>query len=436
VIGTLFSQARNRRIIFASGAGIAQRAIQIGTSLVTLPLVLHSLGIVGFGIWGAAMSLAVLSSMLDFGLGSALVTLIPRGIASGETERIRGLVTAAFFSGSTLTTLFLVCGGLLVLSGTIRMPHPAFLIADIAILLNIPLSIANDMWFSLQKGYIAAWWQTVQNVLTSVLLIIGAFARADVTFMVAVAYAVLLLTNSASLVHIWLKHPGLRPVRNVSIHDLRAVLTQGGQMFFITIVASLAYALDNLMALNWLGPVASAQMTIALRVCTTATGMLGVATLPFWPGFADAIAADDRPWLRRALRNGTFAVAGISITGSGLLIAFGGPVLRWWLREDLHITQVMLWVMAAWIVMTTLPHMPGLFLHAALRLRPQIFVLSATAIVSFVLKYFAAKSFGVAGILSVSPLLWMFLVSPAYFWLAWCWIAKTEREAAAKTLGS
>jgi hypothetical protein len=86
------ASTRNRRIVYASGAGLAQRGIQPITTLITLPSVLHALGVAEFGIWGAATSLAWLSGMLDLGLGSALVTLIPRSIAGiapgakGQTE--------------------------------------------------------------------------------------------------------------------------------------------------------------------------------------------------------------------------------------------------------------------------------------------------------------------------------------------------------------
>ena len=207
-------------------------------------------------------------------------------------------------------------------------------------------------------------------------------------------------------------------------------------MFGITIAAACAFAFDNLMTLDWLGPDASAQMAIALRVCTTATGMLGVMTQPFWPGFADAVAADDRAWVRRTLWSGTLGVAVLAVTGSALIIAFGAPVLRWWLRQDLHITTALLWVMAAWIVMTTLCHIPGLLLNATLRLRPQIFILSVAATTGFVLKYFAARQFGVIGILSVSPVLWSCFVVPAYFWLAWRWIAKPNQTTMANDFGT
>jgi O-antigen/teichoic acid export membrane protein len=179
------------------------------------------------------------------------------------------------------------------------------------------------------------------------------------------------------------------------------------------------------MALDWLGPTASAQMAIAMRVCLTATGILSVLVLPFWPGFADAIATKDRRWQWQTLRNGTLANLGLSIMGSTMLIAFGGSLLHWWLHQNLTISPTLLWVMAAWITLTTLTNIPSLLLHAALWLRPQILTISIPAAVSFILKYFAAKAFGVARLLSVTPLLWLFFVIPIYFYLSWRWTSPT-----------
>ena len=79
----------------------------------------------------------------------------------------------------------------------------------------------------------------------------------------------------------------------------------------------------------------------------------------------------------------------------------------------------MLWVMAAWIFATTLTHVPGSLLHASLRLKPQIIVLTIAAVAGFALKYVAARQLGVVGILAVAPALWLGFVAPIYFWLVW-----------------
>jgi O-antigen/teichoic acid export membrane protein len=232
----------------------------------------------------------------------------------------------------------------------------------------------------------------------------------------------MLLTNAASLVHVVVSHPHLRPFFWINTAPARAVLTQGGLMFAISIASSCTYMFDNLLALHWLGAAASAQMTVALRVCTTATGMMAVIFLPYWPGFAEAITVGDRPWLFRAFRNGTLATIILAAAGSALIIVLGGSALRLWLHADLRISNTLLWAMAAWVFFSNVPYIPELLLTAALRLRPQLYVLTAVATAGFVLKFYAAKHFGVVGLLSIIPLLWLLFVVPIYFVLAWRWL--------------
>jgi O-antigen/teichoic acid export membrane protein len=410
---------RNRRILLASGVGLAQRVVQMLTTLVTLPVVLHALGVAGFGVWGAATSMVWLSGLLDFGLGNALVTLLPRRLAADGQARAQ--VAAALFGGGALALL--VLGGLAVFcAATARPPGPAFLLAGAALALNIPLGIAGSLWLGLQRAHVFFAWQIGQSVLTLALIILAGRLGAGVTMMVGIVYAAMLATDAGSLAHALYRYPQLRPRLALPWAGLREIIPAGGMMFGISVAASCAYAFDNLLALDWLGQDASAKMTIALRVCTTAAAMLAAIAVPFWPGYADAIAAGDVRWQRRALRQGTLATAALALAGAAVIVVFGAPVLRWWLHENLQISAPLLWVMAAWVVLMTLPQMPAMLLHAALRLRPQLIILSTVAVLGFALKFFAARAFGVAGLLAVAPLLWAAVVSPAYFLLARRWV--------------
>jgi O-antigen/teichoic acid export membrane protein len=413
------SKPRGLALLTASSAGAAQRVAQLLSSLITLPLALHSLGLAGFGIWGAATSLAWLSGLLTLGFGSALITLIPRGLISGDTAANRGYVTASLYGGTVLSTMLLLGG----LAASLLCGQPAlrgpFLVAAVALILNVPLSVNFELWLALQKGHVPAFWGTVTTFLSLLLIILGAVSHAGVTLMTAAIYGPMVLTNAASLAHVLYLHPHLRPFRRLQLPAMRAVLTQGGLLFAVTIASSCATAFDNILALVWLGPAASAQMAVAMRVCITATGMVSAVTQPFWPSFADAIAAGDHAWARRMLKLGTATVLVLCVGGSGLIVAFGAPVLRWWLHQDLHLSAALLWSMAAWITGIALAYIPGALLNAALRLKPQILLLSAVAVAGFGLKFLAARAFGVTGILLVTPVLWFGLVVPAYFWLSW-----------------
>ena len=413
------SKIRNLSILRTSSAGVVQRLAQLLSSLITLPVALHSLGLAGFGVWGAATSLAWLSGLLTLGFGSALITLLPRGLALGETEANRGYVTAALHGGAALAVLLLLGGVVAIWLGGAPLPRGPFLVASVSLILNIPLSVSFELWFALHKGHVAAFWGTVQTLLSLIFIVLGAVAGAGVTAMTAAIYGAMLLGNAGSLAHVLYRNHHVRPHRRVQKQAMRTVLRQGGLLFAVIIAASCATAFDNVMVLAWLGPAASARMAIAMRVCVNATGMVGAVTQPFWPSFADALAAHDHGWARRMLKAGMAAVLVLSIGGSGLIVAFGAPVLRWWLHQDLHISPGLLWAMAAWIVGMTLTHVPGALLNAALKLKPQIVVLAVAAIMGFALKYMAARSFGVVGIVLVTPALWLVLVAPAFLWMAW-----------------
>ncbi len=176
------TRQRDRRIMLASSAGLLQRCAQLATAVITLPLALHTLGVAGFGLWGAATSLVWLSPMLDFGLGSALVTLLPRAAADGRTEEARQHVSAALLGGCLLAAALLCLGGCVWL---IWRPGAPFLIAGIGLVLNIPLGIAGNIWLGLQKGHVAGFWELMQTLLTFSLLLAAVFAGAGVAAMTA-----------------------------------------------------------------------------------------------------------------------------------------------------------------------------------------------------------------------------------------------------------
>jgi O-antigen/teichoic acid export membrane protein len=136
---------RDRRILLSVSAGLGQRVAQILTAMITLPVALHVLGVSGFGVWGAATSIAWLAGMLDFGLGSALVTLVPRALAEGRTVRARAHVLAALLGGGALGLGILVVSLTTLARAGDREAALPFVIAGAGLALNVPLSIAQNI---------------------------------------------------------------------------------------------------------------------------------------------------------------------------------------------------------------------------------------------------------------------------------------------------
>ena len=187
--------ARSRQVALSSTVGVVQRLAQVAATLITMPLVLHALGIEGFGIWGAAASIAWMTATVDFGVGNALLTGVARAMAGRDLEAARAEVSAALTvaAGLAVAVLALAVPAVFLLASPTA--KPVYLIAVAAMALNIPGSLAAPIWMGLQKAYVAWGWEAVQTVLTVSGYYVLTRFTADVRLYVGVTFGVLLLTN-------------------------------------------------------------------------------------------------------------------------------------------------------------------------------------------------------------------------------------------------
>jgi O-antigen/teichoic acid export membrane protein len=409
--------ARNRLIVWAAASGFGQRIAQLAATFFTLPLVLHALGLAGFGVWGVASSLTWLTGMLDLGLGSALVTLLPRSLAAGRSAESRAFVAAALAGALALGVLLALIGGTAVSAWAGPSTRGPLLLAVLGLALNVPLGIANNIWFGLQKGGWSGVWELAQTALTVTFLLLVLAAHGGVLAMVGAVYAGLVLSNAGSLAHLIWSYPGMRAGRlRGGRENLASLLSQGGWLFAVTAALSCLYMFDNLLALHWLGAAAAARMTIALRLCTTAVGMIAALTQPLWPAFADAAARGDTGWTAATLKRASIAVALLAGGGAlavGLLAPFA---LRWWLGGDIALRPGLLWSCAAWIFALSATRVASLLFNAASVLRFQVAVTIVTLGLAMALKLWLVRLCGVAGILDATALACVAVTWPAYFW--------------------
>lgn len=411
------SPDRNQRVVLSAGVGIFQRLVQVASTIVLMPLLLRVLGPAQFGVWGAAASLAWLSGLVDFGTGTALVTLVARSSALDRTDRARSHVAGALSIGFGLTGLTFLAVLVASTGGITQGRVGPYLIAALGLAVNIPLSAANNVWMALQKGYVSGLWELVQTVVTTAGLVAAATRTTDLRIYVAVVYGGLVLANAGSLLHLFLRHRELRPGGLlVSWAAVKEVASQGVLYFVLALTGGLSFLLDNVLALWLLGPEASARMTIALRICITAVGALAVISQPLWPAFADAAEKFDRKWIRKGLLRGSALLVGLTVAGSSLLLLYGEQLLRWWLRTNLGIGRSLLWAISAWVLAQALVRVPLLLLNGLSVLRYQVAMFATATLLAFVLKVALAPYLGVAGILWGTTTTVLLIAVPASLW--------------------
>jgi len=408
---------RSRRVLAAMTVAGLQRGLQFGVTLITIPLILHGLGTAGFGLWAAATSLSWLGSMLDLGLGAALVTLIAQGAAAEGAARMGDSVTAGLLGATLMMGAILLGGGALVCMAATGVTRAAFLIAVAGMAVTVPLSLANMIWLGLQKGAIAGFWNIVQTLLNLGGLLAALAFRGGTLWLVAVFYGSTVLAFALSLAHLLRAHPGLIATpRLPPVAAWQLILPRSLLLSAISVAAGLAYALDNVLALALLGPLAAARIAILLRIGATITGLLAVLTQPLWPAFAEAYAMADITWVRRGLTWSTASLAAGIMLGGAVMVQFGPAFLHAWLHTDLGIGRGLVLAIAFWVFGLSVPAVAGLLMNAMSVLRFQLVATGFASAFALVLKFSLGPDCGVGGIFLAAPASWLLIIWPSYAW--------------------
>jgi len=138
-------QKRNRRVVVSASVGVFQRLVQVGSTLVLMPLLLRVLGPAQFGVWGAAASLAWLSGLVDIGTGTALVTLVARSSTIERAEQARRHIAGALSIGGGLAGLMLLAAFVASINGRVGGSAGPYFIAEMGLAVNLPLNASNNV---------------------------------------------------------------------------------------------------------------------------------------------------------------------------------------------------------------------------------------------------------------------------------------------------
>jgi O-antigen/teichoic acid export membrane protein len=435
----LSSVPREREIERASRAALsgmtaaAARAVQVGSSLITVPFTIRYLGTERFGLWMTINSFLAIAGFADFGLGNGLLNSVAKSYGKDDAEGIKRALSSALaflcIISAIILGVFLSVYRFIPWADFFRVTSPAarfeagptLLVFAICFALNLPAGVIQRTQMGLQEGFRTNIWQLVGSVLALVGLFIGIWLQVGLPTLVFAVAGAPLIATALNAIFFFGSRPDLKPRWNLVSKDTTKQIMSVGVLFFaLQIVVAIAYSADSLVVARTLGAVNVTAYVIPQRLFSLITTVVAMLVTPLWPAYAEALSRGDTVWVRHALYRSMFFVLIGTTVASLLLLLASHQLIFWWAGPTVNPPLLLLVGLAVWAVMESCGSALAAFLNGSGVLHFQIVTAGVFGISCITAKIYLARHVGIAGLPWATIFTWGLLnFLPLMFYVRW-----------------
>lgn len=408
----LLREPRYRRAAMTAGISAISYAASLVFTFVSTPLLLHHLGATRFGLLTTLYSLSGLFAFADLGVGYGLMTTLAEKSGLNDIAAARRLVSCALIillglaaGYGVLLALVLPFVPLPVLLGVPpalgREASLGVLTVLAMIVLAVPIGIGAKVQAGYQRGYLSSMADLVARVvsLAGVLLLVQVDSSVPLVVLAVVGVPVAIGLVNVVLVFGW-QFQDLRPRLSAWSWPTGMVVLRKGSMFVVLqTVLAVAFASDNLVITQLLGPAAVAVYAVPRTLFQAVSSGSILILLPLWPAYGEALAKGDVKWVSNTLLVSLALMFVLATLGCTVLVVFTHPIFRLWLHSDAVPPTSLLLGFAVWVVATSCGGCLSVLMNAAWAVRFQLVSSLVMGAAALVLKILLGRSIGLSGVI-------------------------------------
>lgn len=414
---------RLRGILYTAISTLGAKAVNLMVQIVTVPLTYNYLSEERFGMMMTILSILMMLSFADLGLGLGLLNRIAEFEESKDKSILKKAISSTFF---LLLGVSLIFSFFFILILPIVEWHNVFNVTSIlakeealasmqifgcCFLVSLPFSIIQKVQGGFQEGYYNNIWEGVGNVLGLGLIFFFTRQNLGVPALIFAIYGTRVFSIILNFIaQFFFIRPQLRPSLFFIDWDILLILLKDGIIFFILqLCAMLGNASDSIIIAYFLGAKAVAVYAIGYRLVTIFLLPIQAFISPLLPAYNDAFSRNDYKWVQKSLSR----IIKILLLGSFLffilLLFLGNTIIRFWINEEVVLTISLLISFGFYIFYSNYNSYFSYIMLTPRFIKFLIKIYPLAAIVAVALKVILVKPLGISGILWSSIIAFSFL---------------------------
>lgn len=390
------------------------RIAAIIVGFVSLPIGFDAYGLLRFGIWLTATSLAQQLSTGALGMPLAVLTTV----ASSKWRAHAARVAAYAIRLVSLSGLALVMAGMVLsmiwpswlsvlIGDAASIPDITMAVAILLIgtVIGQPLLIYANVLAGRHRVAAREGYEVSRHIGRLVSLIIAASFSSSLTALAILTVGIDLVVGSVRALHVTL-------VERVPVHrylfrrgiQTPGLLRSGLRFLTLQIEATVIRNTDNLIISGLLGPSLVSIYAAPLRLVSAAMSLIEAIQAPLWPSYGAARSRNDWTWIRqthgRAIAFGLFLGGAVWIGAVG----FAEPVIHAWLGSGFPVDNAVVLALGGYVFVGVWVNMNAILLNALDATQSQVISGGVEAVVNVVLSLLLAPFIGLVGVASGTTL--------------------------------
>ncbi len=417
------SDPRTSRALFTTLSSVASKGLSMLALLVTMPIMLDSLGTTGFGLWMTLISVTTMMAASDLGLGNGLFSELSLAMGRSDTDRARVIFKSGMGMLLVLALLVVVIIALLhpilpwgLLFGiddleSISQVKNISWVMMFVISLGIVGGGVNKAYLSCQSGYLFYILTSFGALLSMGCVLVFHWLNLGYVALVMAASLLPMAGYVPALFLFFRKYPwaDMRWERGVTDEAMR-LLRCGLQYFFLSLISIASLYCDNLIVGHYAGYEAVTSIAVPSRLIVIMQAVTAMFCLPMWSAFAEAEAKRDFRWIRRTIAWGTAITTLVNAAFGIFLVLLGRWLFGLWLGDAYAFDASIVALLCLNSLLFSLTSPLFMYMNSIQWVRGQILMYTAFALVSIAAKVTVLQRFGIDAFLLSHAICYTLLV--------------------------
>jgi O-antigen/teichoic acid export membrane protein len=417
------SNERHRLILLSSLTSASSKLIAAGTTLISVPLTVHYLGIERYGMWMTMSSFLVMLSFADFGIGNGLINAVSSAHGRDDRQEMRRYVSSGYLAlaivAVAISLLFAAAYHYVpwfeifnVKSDLARREAGPALAVVIAYVAFAPLAgIVYRVQMGMQRWFLVNLWQVLANIASLAGIITAIYFEAGLPWLVlAFVGAPLGTAVLNSVIFFGGSHRDIAPsFKTISRNALARVVHTGSLFLGLQIVESVFVSSNSIIIARVLGAEAVAQYSVPQRMFDFINLVIAMLLAPLWPAYGEARERGDHAWVKRTLLRSLFTGVSFAALVASILFFAGPLIIRLWVGNAITPSVSLLLGLACWKVIETGGIATTMVQNSHDMLRFQLATTTLVAISVVPLRIVLLNAMGISGVV------WATIVSYTIF---------------------